>query len=242
MFIAVNVFAIFFLLIAMFGSELPSGFYMFLRVVVCATAVYGIAKCDDGEEKNKNWLGVFIVLMLLFNPIIPIPLGRSLWTLVDLVTVILLIVFMVRLKGQSREKEIGTDEEHYDSGKIKAIKPWIYKDKKLGHGLWKYYDENGNIATEMILARGAVYGPVKNYYLDGENGRLFSVVVFDNSTATGEATFYDPEGKVALTVNYFIGMVNDYKAFSEYGEFLFDNKVEGKALPFMMKREISAKG
>jgi len=77
-------------------GSLPYGVYTLLRLVICATGIYGayLAK----KQANKNWFWIFVVFAILFNPIIPFHLGLPLWIVIDVAAVIMLFVSMKKVK------------------------------------------------------------------------------------------------------------------------------------------------
>ena len=77
--------------IALFGAvaEWPYGYYILLRWITCITS---ILVAFQAFEKNIDWAKVvFIVIAILFNPLAPIYLSRSIWIPLDIVTAILFI-------------------------------------------------------------------------------------------------------------------------------------------------------
>tara|TARA_B110000305_G_scaffold229093_1_gene279661 strand:+ start:628 stop:927 length:300 start_codon:yes stop_codon:yes gene_type:complete len=78
-----------FLLLAL--TDLPIGYYTFLRIVVSACAVGIIIT----ELKNgiNIWVIIFGVIGIIFNPIIPIYLNnKDIWTPIDIVVAVLILV------------------------------------------------------------------------------------------------------------------------------------------------------
>lgn len=69
------------LIVAAIGGQ-PYGFYTLLRWVVCPvcayTAVHTVAK------EKTGWAWTFGVLAALFNPLLVVHLGRSVWAIVDI--------------------------------------------------------------------------------------------------------------------------------------------------------------
>lgn len=78
----------------------PYGYYILLRLIICGTSVYLTWFAKNINRQGWMWTMGFIAL--LFNPIIPIPLDKVTWSLVDLVVVILFIVFLVKIKNVSK--------------------------------------------------------------------------------------------------------------------------------------------
>ena len=83
-------------IIMLFGAiaEWPYGYYTFLRWITCITS---ILVAFQAFEKNIDWAKVvFIVIAILFNPLAPIYLSRSIWIPLDIVTAIFFI-FVTRM-------------------------------------------------------------------------------------------------------------------------------------------------
>ena len=87
------------LFIALF--TLPIGYYNFLRWVVCLTAIYTliISYKADGAVNFGVWL--FILIAILFNPIFPIFMSRSIWRVSDLIVAVIFLAstFFIRENG-----------------------------------------------------------------------------------------------------------------------------------------------
>ena len=71
-------------------ADLPYGYYTLMRLVVCATAVLVIVVAAKSKQMWTVW--AFSILVLLFNPIVPVHLTKGLWQPLDLITGVLLIV------------------------------------------------------------------------------------------------------------------------------------------------------
>lgn len=59
------------------------GYYTLLRFLVTFGAILWAIQF---HEKNQNLFITFFIIAILFNPIIPIYLGRELWRIVDFIT------------------------------------------------------------------------------------------------------------------------------------------------------------
>ena len=80
----------------LFGTiaEWPYGYYTFLRWITCISS---ILVAFQAFENNIDWAKVvFIVIAILFNPLAPIYLSRSIWIPLDIVTAIFFI-FVTRM-------------------------------------------------------------------------------------------------------------------------------------------------
>jgi hypothetical protein len=81
-------------------ADLPYGYYTFMRLVVCATAVFVLVVAVRSDQMWAVWLyGMFA---LLFNPVVPVHLTKGLWRPIDFVVGIMLVVaaLVVRRKWQ----------------------------------------------------------------------------------------------------------------------------------------------
>jgi len=77
----------------------PYGFFTILRFVVFTATAY-IAWMAYGQRKEK-WVWIFGFLAVLFNPFIIIHLNREIWSVIDLIVGIFMIisVFIFKLKN-----------------------------------------------------------------------------------------------------------------------------------------------
>lgn len=73
------------------------GYYVLLKIVICGSCAFLAAIAYGNGRKYLVWLGGG--LAVLYNPIIRFPLGRELWIVVNILTIILLIVIMKTLKN-----------------------------------------------------------------------------------------------------------------------------------------------
>lgn len=78
----------------------PYGYYMLLRIVCCAVCVYlAIAAGNIGKTQWAWTLGVFAVI---YNPIIRIHLTREIWSVVNVVTIVVLAVSVAQLERKGK--------------------------------------------------------------------------------------------------------------------------------------------
>ena len=69
------------LLVIAIPIGLPYGYYVLLRWVICACAAF-MTYFSFKQQKNV-FVFAFIVIALVFNPILPLSLGKGLWVIVD---------------------------------------------------------------------------------------------------------------------------------------------------------------
>ena len=79
----------------------PYGYYILLRIVCCAVCAYlAVAAASTGKTQWSWTLGI---LAVIYNPIMRIHLTRDIWSVVNVITVIILAVSIVQL-GRKEEK------------------------------------------------------------------------------------------------------------------------------------------
>ena len=79
----------------------PYGYYIFLRIVVCAVCAY--LALHAAEIENTPWVWVLGVTAVIYNPIVRIHLTREIWTVVNIATCIMLILtFRVLRKSKPK--------------------------------------------------------------------------------------------------------------------------------------------
>lgn len=69
---------------------MPYGFYQFIRFLAMIGFTY-LAYAAN-EQKNKNEMFFYIALAILFQPLVKLSLGRTLWNIVDLIVAVGLIL------------------------------------------------------------------------------------------------------------------------------------------------------
>lgn len=81
-----------------FSHNLPYGYYILLRWVVTATFSFLLYK--SYHDISDTWKWILGIMVLVYNPILQLNLGRDIWTIVNIVTIIitLLTIFIFRRK------------------------------------------------------------------------------------------------------------------------------------------------
>ena len=77
-------------------APLPYGFYQLVRFVMMVA--FAVMAYMYYEEKKTEWAVVFGALALLFQPLLKISLGRTLWNIVDVAVAVLLLVVWFKRK------------------------------------------------------------------------------------------------------------------------------------------------
>lgn len=78
-------------------APMSYGFYMLVRFF--ATVMFGLMAYRYHQEKKENLMITFGALAVLFQPLIKIPLGRTVWNVVDVVIAVVLIIQLLREYG-----------------------------------------------------------------------------------------------------------------------------------------------
>ena len=78
-------------------ADMPYGYYQFVRFA--AAAFFGYAAYQENEDGRKELVVVFVILALLFQPFFKIALGRTLWSIVDVIVGIGLLGYGTTKKG-----------------------------------------------------------------------------------------------------------------------------------------------
>ena len=71
-------------------ADLPYGFYVLLRWIVCATAT--ALAFDFFRLRIIGWVWGIGILAVLFNPLVPIHFNRETWRILDVLAGIILLI------------------------------------------------------------------------------------------------------------------------------------------------------
>ncbi|WP_027387363.1 DUF6804 family protein [Chryseobacterium gregarium] len=121
--------------------RLPIEYYTFLRILVSIGAL--MVLYNTVSFKQHYFSIVFLVILILFNPVFPIYLYRkSLWIPVDTITGILfLLISFIEKPAQKQEEEITEDTsehplsvQHRTVSRDKIINPRPPKEEQTNHG------------------------------------------------------------------------------------------------------------
>ncbi|MFH6971927.1 DUF6804 family protein [Flavobacterium petrolei] len=80
--------------------DMPYGFYQFVRFA--ATVGFAYLTYSANEQNRKNEVFVYLVLAILFQPLIKIALGRTIWNIVDLIVGIGLMISVFTVVNKSK--------------------------------------------------------------------------------------------------------------------------------------------
>lgn len=83
--------------------RLPIGYYNFLRWVTCGTALYVAFISYLKKDKINFGVWLFVLIALLFNPILPFYLGRELWQIVDVIVAMIFMLSIIFIRETNDE-------------------------------------------------------------------------------------------------------------------------------------------
>lgn len=90
-------FSIIMLLLALL--PLPYGYYYILKTIVCVTSIREILVERKTQDKLTDKALIFIVLAVLYNPLVAIPLGKLIWSAVNGLTIAYFIYYQTTRRG-----------------------------------------------------------------------------------------------------------------------------------------------
>lgn len=79
----------------------PYGYYIFLRWIITASAIFLVWVAYKLEK--RFWLILMGIVTLLFNPIAPIYLDKGTWVIIDFIVAILFLVSIFKIKTYERK-------------------------------------------------------------------------------------------------------------------------------------------
>lgn len=80
----------------------PYGYYTLLRFVVCGVTAYGAYFAASIEKRGWTW--ILGAIAILFNPFIPIRLGRDFWAFIDIAIAVILFASLILLREPKSQK------------------------------------------------------------------------------------------------------------------------------------------
>ncbi len=94
------------LLIA-FG-DMPYAYYQLLRFLICGTFAYAVImlfKNDKASFFYQSLLWTSVALAVIYNPITPIRFSRDTWTIINLLTIPVLVLCSVKMPPKIPQKQ-----------------------------------------------------------------------------------------------------------------------------------------
>ena len=78
---------------------MPYGYFSILRIYSIIVFAILLFQIPTKKQNLKNWIFVtYIALILLFQPIIKIPLGRTIWNIIDVAVAIWMLLSLNKKK------------------------------------------------------------------------------------------------------------------------------------------------
>jgi len=84
-------------------SELPYGYYMVLRFVVCGVSALGILHYLGTD--NRGVAFILFIVAIVFNPLQPIHFERSTWVMIDLFAAGILLLSIFGIPKEENEQD-----------------------------------------------------------------------------------------------------------------------------------------
>ncbi len=78
------------------NPENPYGYYILLRWVCCGVFAYLVFQAVDQEK--QAWVCVLGITALIYNPIFRVHLNRELWSIINVVTIVIGVLSIFALK------------------------------------------------------------------------------------------------------------------------------------------------
>lgn len=77
----------------------PYGFYSLLRIIVAASSAYYAYYFYSVLKKQEFWFWSLLIILILFNPFIPIYIkNRAIWQVIDIIVSIYYLILIIKLK------------------------------------------------------------------------------------------------------------------------------------------------
>ncbi|WP_300977551.1 DUF6804 family protein [Flavobacterium sp.] len=83
-------------------ANIPYGLYQFTRFIAMIRFAY--LGCPSNQHTNKNEIFIYIGLTLLFQPLVKIALGRTIWNIVDFIIGVGLLLSLA-LQNDTKAKQ-----------------------------------------------------------------------------------------------------------------------------------------
>lgn len=87
----------------------PYGYYILLRWVCCATFAY--LAIQALAQKKHDWAWVLGVIAAIYNPLIRVHLTREIWSVANVATIVVAVVSIFVLKGESEGKRLRGEDD-----------------------------------------------------------------------------------------------------------------------------------
>lgn len=89
------------LVFAVLGESFDYGFFTLVRLTVSGTTTYLAWRAHEANQ--RRWIWAFGTIAVIFNPLLPLALGRDIWVLADLLTIVALTASIFRFKDSKTD-------------------------------------------------------------------------------------------------------------------------------------------
>lgn len=90
------------------NPENPYGYYILLRWVCCA--IFAFLTIQAFSQEKQAWAWTLGITAVVYNPIIRIHLTREIWSVINVVTIIIALVSIFLLKSENQIKNQSNQE------------------------------------------------------------------------------------------------------------------------------------
>lgn len=87
------------ILLLVAAVPLPYGFYAFTKIVVCGFSGLLAYQNFNASNKKSFWPWCFLLVAVLFNPLISIPMQKEVWMVVDILLGSLFLLLAYKTKN-----------------------------------------------------------------------------------------------------------------------------------------------
>lgn len=87
-------------------ADMPYGYYTLVRFVAMSLFIF-FALNENKKVNSQTTMFVYVFLAVLFQPIFKIPLGRTIWNIVDVLVAIFFLINVLR-DHRNSDKNIKT--------------------------------------------------------------------------------------------------------------------------------------
>ena len=83
-------------------TDMPYGYFQLVRFL--SLIGFGILAFDANQKEKQTEMIILIILAILFQPLIKISLGRTLWNIIDVIVAIGLLLSFFGLANNERKQ------------------------------------------------------------------------------------------------------------------------------------------
>jgi len=80
----------------------PYGYYTLLRIVIAIISVYYVYWIYKERKEQGFWFWGAIAITILFNPVVPIHLTKSIWSVMDIIAGLFFISLIIKYKNKQK--------------------------------------------------------------------------------------------------------------------------------------------